>query len=196
MGRAAWLLSLLPLLVFLGCAGNAGPGVSVAPPPADTKALDNTLRAVLDHTGGVSPNLPAWGEVEASLLEAVNGMKLRHPELAAWKARACLGENNRGYVALQVSPELSEPDKENQVQKLLAGENKDRKILYRELARLTKFSVSVVEQAAAGEWLRRAQPGEAVQMPSTEAALNPFRATEMGRKLGDACRLEAWIILP
>lgn len=135
-------------------------------------------------------------KTSAELDSAIANMKARNPEITAWKTRGCLGENNRGYVELRESKDLSDPEKKNQVQKLLADENKDRKTFYKEYARLRGITVSTMEAVGAKDKLKRAKSGEAVQLPAAGPDFDAFKASETGKKLGAACQPGEWVVLP
>jgi len=146
----------------------------------------------------IDPIATAYAQEKTSpeLDAAIASMKARNPEIAAWKARGCLGENNRGYIDLCEGKDLSDPEKKNQVQKLLADENKDRKTFYKEYARLKGITVSTMEAVGAKDKLKRAKSGETVQLPASGPDFDAFKASETGKKLGAACKPGEWVVLP
>ena len=86
----------------------------------------------------------------------------------------------------------------NETQRLIAAENKDRKALYGEIARLNKdqnVSVSEVEQIYAFERLKRAKTSEIFQLPSTGADFDAFKASPAGKSLGEECKPDAWVTI-
>jgi uncharacterized protein len=127
-------------------------------------------------------------------------LRERNPEIAALKQQGCLGENNRGYVELRDCDALSDADKRNAAQKTLADENKDRKALYNEIARLNKdqgnVTVSMVEAVYAMRRLERADTGEIFQLPPEGKTFDDFKASALGQKLGDQCKPGAWVTIP
>ncbi len=91
---------------------------------------------------------------------------------------------------------LGDNEKRNEAQKLLAEENKDRKALYNEIARLnadTGVTVSAVEGIYALERLRRAKAGEVFQLPAAGADFDSVKASDLGARLGDKCVPGAWV---
>ncbi len=167
------------------------PSIQEAPPKPTSSLFHRAIEFV-------DPSRIAYAqEKPAPELDAVIAtMKARNPEISAWKSRGCLGENNRGYIDLQESKELEDPAKKNQVQKLLADENKDRKTFYKEYARLRGVTVSTMEAVGAKDKLKRAKSGEAVQLPAAGTDFDAFKASEMGKKLGAVCQPGVWVVLP
>jgi len=127
-------------------------------------------------------------------------LRARNDALDALKKSGCLGETNRGYIELREGEALKDAEKRNEAQKLLADENKDRKALYKEIARLNKdqadVSISTVEKVYAMQRLRRAQTGEIFQLPAAGPDFDSFKASPTGQKLGAGCVPEAWVTIP
>ncbi len=126
-------------------------------------------------------------------------MQARNGDVAVFKGTGCFGENNRGYLELRECADLSDTDKRNKAQQLLAEENKDRKALYNEIARINKeanVSVSAVEAVYAQKRLMRGKSGDAHQLPPAGADLDEFKASAKGKSLGDKCQPAAWVTLP
>lgn len=131
--------------------------------------------------------------------ELANRMRDRHPQIEALKNDGALGENNRGYVHLFDHDSLDTAEKRNNAQQLTAAENADRKALYREIAELNKearVSVTQVERIYAQRRLERGRAGERFQLPPAGQDFDTFKASEMGRRLGDDARPDAWVTLP
>jgi uncharacterized protein YdbL (DUF1318 family) len=126
-------------------------------------------------------------------------MRDRHPQVEALKNDGALGENNRGYVHLFDHESLSDAEKRNAAQQVVAAENADRKALYREIAVLNeaaRVTVTQVERIYAQRRLDRGRTGERFQLPPAGKDFDTFKASEMGRKLGDDARPDAWVTLP
>jgi uncharacterized protein len=131
--------------------------------------------------------------------QIAQSMRERHGELEAIKRQGAVGETNRGYVELRPSDALDDPEAKNAAQRLIAAENNDRKALYQEVARLNRdanVSVSLVETAYAMKRLERAKPGEIFQMPAAGEEFETFKATALGRRLGEALKPGAWVVIP
>ena len=80
----------------------------------------------------------------------------------------------------------------------MADENKDRKALYREVARLNSeqsVSVSTVEGIYATARLKRAKTGEIFQLPPAGKEFDAFKASAVGKKLGGKCVPKAWVTI-
>jgi len=101
--------------------------------------------------------------------ELAQNMRARNSEVESYRGKGCFGENNRGYLELRECDALSDAAARNAAQKLMADENKDRKALYAEIARLNQddgVSVSTVESIFHGQRLKRGKAGEAFQLPA------------------------------
>jgi len=128
--------------------------------------------------------------------EIAGKMRQRNAEVAALKQAGCLGESNRGYVELRECEETKDAAKRNAAQKVLSEENKDRKALYNEIARLNSdqgLSVSAVESIYAMQRLRRAGAGEVFQLPPAGADFDAVKESPLGQKLGAKCVANAWV---
>jgi len=179
------------VLDFVEGKSDALPGLE-----GGTSWLDRTLQ-ILDPT----PMAHAQGlkTASATVKEIATRMQARNGEVSALKASGCFGETNRGYIELRECGALGDADARNTAQKLLSEENKDRKALYNEIARLNEdanVSVSTVEAVYAGERLARAKSGEVYQLPPAGAELEKFKATAAGKALGDKAQASAWVSIP
>ncbi len=129
--------------------------------------------------------------------QIATSMKKRFPEVKAIKKTGAVGESNRGILEL-VKPELiTDAEKKNVLQRILAAENKDRKALYQEVARVNKdMTVGVVEKVYAAEYAERAGKGDLIQVPASGPEFDKFKATKIGKALGDQCKPNAWVKKP
>ncbi len=133
------------------------------------------------------------------VVEIAGKMRQRNPDIAGLKQSGCLGESNRGYVELRDCDETKDAVKRNAAQKQLSEENKDRKALYNEIARLNSdqgVSVSTVESIYAMERLRRAGAGEVFQLPPAGADFDAVKQSPAGQRLGGKCVAGAWVTMP
>ncbi len=132
--------------------------------------------------------------------EIAVSMRERNPEIEALKQQGCLGETNRGYVELHACEALSDAEARNEAQQLVADENRDRKALYAEIARLNRdvpnITVASVESIYAVERLNRARSGQIFQLPPPGKAFDDFKNTPHGRALEDECVPNAWVVIP
>ncbi|NIA15226.1 MAG: DUF1318 domain-containing protein [Nitrospiraceae bacterium] len=125
-------------------------------------------------------------------------LRERNKPIRELKATGSIGENNRGYLKMREPDKIEDADKRNEAQRLIAAENKDRKALHQEIARLNKdqeVSVGTVERIYAMTRLMRAKEGELVQLPPKGDQFDEFKASEKGKKLGKDCVPEAWVII-
>ncbi len=82
-------------------------------------------------------------------------MHERLPIIVDLKARGVVGENNQGYLEMLGG--------QTEQQEVVAAENRDRRLIYEQLARQTNTSVQVVGQRRAIQLAERAPPGEWLQ---------------------------------
>jgi uncharacterized protein YdbL (DUF1318 family) len=126
-------------------------------------------------------------------------MRERFDEVQRIKSAARAGENNRGYLDIRNAEKITNPDERNEVQRIIADENKDRKELYQEVARINRdqnVSVAMVEGVYAMERIRRAHAGEIFQLPPQGADYDSFMKTEIGGRLGSQASPGAWVTIP
>lgn len=131
--------------------------------------------------------------------QIANKMKERYPEVVAIKKSGAVGETNRGLLELVKADAFPDADKKNEVQRVVAAENEDRKALYKEITRLNddqNMTVGQVEQIYAKERLGRAKSGELVQMPNAGGTFDAVKGSPLGRKLGGDCKPGAWVTIP
>lgn len=155
-----------------------------------------------DVRNALSPIAPAYAaELKSASPEVTRiaeGLRNRNADVQALKAKGVAGESNRGYLEMRPSDALKDPGERNEAQRLIAAENKDRKALYEEIAKLNreqKVSVSAVENVYAMERLRRGKPGELFQLPSVGADFDAFKGSPAGQRLGADCVSAAWVII-
>lgn len=125
-------------------------------------------------------------------------LRSRYDQIDALKKKGYVGESNRGYVELRASDRIANSDERNEAQRLVAAENKDRKALYQEVARLNKdqnVSVSLVERIYAQERLNRAKAGDIFQLPPKGGDFDAFKASPAGQRLGAECQPDAWVTM-
>jgi len=228
MKRAIMGLTGAVAIVCLGCVIRTEHKID-AHVRLDIRHVQEQADEVLDFIEGDRDTLPALGESDGqnqSLVDAVfefvdfmpvahaaenmktasprveaiaKSMRERHPKIEPYKNNGCFGENNRGYLELRDCPELEDGDTKNELQKLMAAENQDRKALYAEIARLNKehgLSVSTVEEIYAMQRLRRAGSGDKVQLPSSGENFEEVKNSALCKKLGGECKPGAWVTIP
>ncbi len=181
------------VLDFIEGKSETLPGLEPAPAP------QSWLRTVVD---AISPIQPAYAqELKTSSPEIsaiAKRLRERHDVIEAYKRGEVFGENNRGYIEI-VEDEGLEGEKLNEVQRIKAAENADRKQLYSEIARLnqdTRVTVSQVERIYAMTRLERAKSGERFQLPPPGDDFEDVKAMDFCKQLGDACRPGAWVAIP
>lgn len=123
----------------------------------------------------------------------------RFPKIEQAKKKNYIGENQRGYVELRPSEALDQNTEEkNEIQKLIGAENEDRKNLYLEIVRLNQdknVSLAVIERVYAMKRLERAKPGEIFRLPPRGEDFDRFKSSALGRRLGDDCVPDAWVVI-
>jgi uncharacterized protein YdbL (DUF1318 family) len=139
--------------------------------------------------GGTSPRL---NQIKAKI-------KQRFGDVRAIKKTGAVGESNRGLLELHVPGKISDAEQKNEIQRIIAAENQDRKALYKEIARLNKdqnMTVATVEGVHAASLMKRAKPGDLVQLPKAGDNFDMFKATAIGKKIGRKAKPGAWVTVP
>jgi uncharacterized protein len=198
------------VLDFVEGKTDALPGVEPAAAPAkDAKGREKTANPgptswafrAIDMLNPIQVAYADALKVTTSplVVEIAGKMRQRNPEIARLKQAGCLGESNRGYVELRDCDETRDAAKRSAAQSLLSEENKDRKALYNEIARLNSaqgVSVSTVESIYAMERLRRAGADEVFQLPPAGTDFDAVKQSSLGQKLGAKCVAGAWVAVP
>ena len=84
-------------------------------------------------------------------------MKQRLPVIVDLKTKGIIGENNKGYLAFVTTKRARED--------VVANENKDRKSIYKYIAKQLNAPLELVEKRRAKQIADRAKPGEFIQRP-------------------------------
>ncbi len=199
------------VLDFVEGKTDALPGVepAAAAPAKDGKGKEKGANPgptswAVRALGALSPIQVAYAaplKVTTSpfVVEIAGKMRQRNPEIARLKQAGCLGESNRGYVEVRDCDETKDSAKRDAAQKLVSEENRDRKALYGEIARLNSeqgVSVSTVEGIYAMERLHRANAGDIFQLPPEGADFDAVKQSPLGQKLGAKCVAGAWVTAP
>lgn len=227
MRKRSFVLAGVIFLCIMGCVVRTEHTIN-AHITLDIRHIKEQASDVLDFIEGTRDELPAaeTAETEQSFLQRAwemldpmptayaqedlnrvsprvkqiaSKMRERYGKVEAFKKQGCFGENNRGYVELRECDDLTDADARNAAQQLMAEENKDRKALYNEVARLNEdegVAVSTVEKVYASERLTRAGTGEVVQLPVAGDAFDAFKQSAKGQALGSQCQPGAWVTLP
>ncbi len=184
------------VLDFIEGKTDTLPGLEAAPEPVSflDRAIDVLSPIHVAHAASLQVTTsPRVQEIALS-------MRNRNEKIEALKQQGCVGENNRGYAELRDCDALSEADKRNEAQKLVADENNDRKALYNEIARLNRdagnVTVATVESIYAMERLRRAKTNELFQLPPAGENFNAVKQSPLGQRIGDKCEPNAWVVIP
>jgi len=133
-----------------------------------------------------------------TMTQIATELRKRFDQIEALKKKGYAGEDNRGYVDLRNADKIENADERNEAQRLVAAENKDRKALYNEVARLNKdqnVGVATVERVYAQERLKRAKPGELFQLPPKGEDFDAFKTSDAGKRLGAECIPDAWVVI-
>ena len=168
---------------------------------ADSGTASNktsSLRRLREFLAPIRPVHAAELKTTSPLVQQIaTQLRKRNPEVQALKKKRCVGENNRGYLDLR-DPDKLEPEERNEAQRLIAAENKDRKALCQEVAKINKgenVTVAAVERIYAASRLKRAKADDIVQLPSKGESFDEFKASEAGKALGAECVPEAWVAI-
>lgn len=220
MKRTLIALSITCLLVWGGgCVVRTEHTIN-AHITLDIRHIEQQADDLLDFIEGDSDTLPPVGEQKSMLQNVVDflrpvqvayaaelknsssavtqelakSMRARNAQVEQYRSQGCFGENNRGYLELRECDALTDANARNEAQKLMADENKDRKALYAEIARLNQedgVSVGTVESIFHGQRLKRGKAGEAFQMP----AAGEFYDAAKGLSSTGGAAAGAWVVL-
>jgi uncharacterized protein YdbL (DUF1318 family) len=134
----------------------------------------------------------------ATTQELAKSMRARNAEVDSYRSKGCFGENNRGYLELRDCDALKDAAARNAAQKLMADENKDRKALYAEIAKLNAdqgVSVSTVESIFHTQRFKRGKAGEVFQLPASGEFFEGVKNTAQAKNLGPDFTPGAWVTL-
>lgn len=167
-------------------------------PPIKTPAPDkasNLLRSL-----DLAPIQVAYAaelkENSAEIREIAQRLRARNSQVEALKKQNLAGESNRGYVELRGT--IADANTKNEVQRLVAEENADRKALYNAIAALNadaNVTLSMVERVYAQKRLERARTGEIFQLPPSGEDFDKFKSSAVGKKLGADAQPNAWVTI-
>lgn len=99
---------------------------------------------------------------------AVESRKARYSDIAELKYEGAIGENNKGLLEIKDKANLKSQE---EVEKIVQGENKDREIIYWSIVKqnnLPQDSIDKVREAFASTQRDRASQGEWIQLPDGE----------------------------
>lgn len=224
MKAAISAASIVVLAVVMGCVVRTEHTIN-AHITLDIRHIEEQADDLLDFIDGSSDALPEVEEKTSMLQRALDflnpmpvahaaelkntssektvalakQMRARHEQISGFVKQGCFGENNRGYLELRECAGLSEAAARNEAQKLMAEENKDRKELYAEIARLNQddgVSVSTVESIFHGQRFKRAGAGEAHQLPAAGEFFEALKDTAQAKSLGAQYEPGAWVTMP
>ncbi|MCC6143495.1 MAG: DUF1318 domain-containing protein [Candidatus Hydrogenedentes bacterium] len=187
------------VLDYVEGKSDAIPGMPAAPAPAAADGSTSWLRHAVDFLSPIQVAYAAELQESSPLITQIaTKMRGRFDALEALRRDACLGENNRGYVELRDCAAFSDAQKKNEAQQLLSEENKDRKALYAEVARLNAdqgITVSTVENIYAGKRILRGKSGEVYQLPPAGEYFDAVKDSAVCKSLGAECKPNAWVTL-
>jgi uncharacterized protein YdbL (DUF1318 family) len=101
----------------------------------------------------------------ASIRALKASIKQRYPKLKPFLAKGILGENNQGFLEVRTWQGLDLKQRA-EVKRLLEAENKDRKMLYQEVAKALQIEpqqIGKLQQIFANEWQKTAPAGTWIQ---------------------------------
>ncbi len=159
--------------------------------------LGDLAENLLDYVEGKTSDPPAIGNLKEPWKDT--HFAPRQAEISRLKELGCLGENNKGRLELRKCDGVKGFSAHNAAQRLLAEENKDRKLLYRRVAESGAppgTSVAFVERLFVMKRLRRAESGQVFQLPDEGDDFKSLKDSALGQRLGASCKAEAWVAVP
>lgn len=166
------------------------------PAPKPTSFLQNAIDFLQPVQVAYAAELKSTSS--ATTQELAKSMRARNAEIDSWLAKGCFGENNRGYLELRECDALGDANARNAAQQLMADENKDRKALYAEIAKLNAdqgVSVSTVESIFHTQRLKRGKAGESYQLPAAGEFFDAVKNVPQVKALGATAAPGAWVTL-
>lgn len=130
--------------------------------------------------------------------EAIARRKARAADIRAALDKGCLGENNKGYVALRPCEASQDAAEKARFQVLSDDENRDRKIIYTAVARRQGLEASHAEEIGiifAGEIRKHLTTGQPFQVPEDDQQYEEFLKSDLAKKLGEFKPGE-WTVVP
>jgi uncharacterized protein YdbL (DUF1318 family) len=167
--------------------------VSLAPAPS---MVDRVICALSPVNVAYAQDLKT---TSPTVTQIATRMRERFDEVQRLKSAGLIGETNRGYLDIRSADKIAKPDEKNAIQKSIAAENKDRKELYQEVARINRdqnVSVSMVEGIYALQRFERAKAGEIFQLPAQGPDYDAFMKTKTGQRLASKASPGAWVVVP
>ncbi len=183
------------MLDFIEGKADTVPSQPAQPAPGKTSWLERAKQVLSPIQVAYAAELKRSSD---EMTRIATELRNRYGQVDALKKKGYVGESNRGYAEIRNADKIPSPDERNEAQRVVAAENKDRKALYQEVARLNKdqnVSVSLVERVYAQERLNRAKPGEVFQLPPKGSDFDAFKASPAGQRLGGACQPDAWVTI-
>ncbi len=178
-------------LDYIAGETDKAPDIQIAPEPKKGAFLLEHTRMLL------SPVSTAYAQEKTANTEkakaCLDRMRERYAAVRQLKDAGCLGETNQGYLkALD-----GDAAKKSEAERIAAEENADRKTYYGEIVAANKGvdSIDKVEKAYAQAFLKKSKAGDHVQLPTDGADFGAFKASEMGKRLGDEAKPGAWVVL-
>jgi len=168
----------------------------LAPAPEKTSFLRDAIQFLSPIRVAYAQELD---ESSSRAKQILASMRKRYAELEKVKGTGAVGENNRGMVELAKAEVLNSSEQKNEVQRIVAAENKDRKAFYQEVARINRdqdLAVGAVERTYAQERLMRAKKGELFQLPPAGRDFDAFKSSAVCKQLGAECAPDAWVAIP
>jgi uncharacterized protein YdbL (DUF1318 family) len=184
------------ILDFVSGASDELPAVGAAPGSNDKSMLQNILKSIDPVRTAYAAEI---NESSPRVQQIANSMRTRFNDIEAAKKTGAVGENNRGFLEMRNPDAIADATKRNEVQRVIAADNEDRKALYQEIARLNSdqnLTVGTVERIYAQKRLERAKSGELFQLPPAGADFDAFAASPTGKKLGGAAKPGEWVTIP
>lgn len=171
--------------------------IPVPPPPAPAQEKTSALGRVWQALDPMPvAHAEALKNTSPEITRIATELRKRFDQIQAIKARGHAGESNRGYLELR-NPDTLSPAERNEMQRLIAAENADRKALYEEVAKLNaerQVTVAMVEAIYAMERLQRAKPGEVYQLPAGDDYAK-FQKSPVAKRVGADAAPGAWVTI-
>lgn len=184
--------AIQPSMKWIDAAQSTTTAMYAKAEPSYVRRAVNFLSPIQVAYAAEDSTSPRMEQIKAKITERFNDVR-------KIKSTGAVGESNRGMLELVKPENISGDEQKNEVQRIIAAENQDRKALYNEVARLNKdqnMTVATVEQVHAATLMKLAKSGDLVQVPGDAGELEKFKATPIGKSLGAQATPNAWVTVP
>jgi hypothetical protein len=182
----------------------------------DLEELEINGGAMLRPSVNFSPfsTAMAQGELKIKKLtpplkKAIENRKERFDEIKKYKQKEMMGENEKALLEIppkekkptpSPKPDTPEAKEWEKVKELIKKENKDRDVIYQEIAKQNNATgeenMNKIRRAWAAELREKSESGNWIQVPSDNKDFQIFLRSKIGKKLKEKPKPGSWLKIP